>query len=471
SMIVVAEENPYLGILLKDKFKHYSKGFFNQNFIEIVNSNARQLLRAHRNEKWDIIEISETDSAVSSIGGIYSTSTNYILTTEAFKEYLEHLKESGTLSVTVELKYPPRRLPKVTAISKTALEELSKNPHKNLIIIRGWYSATVMIRKTGFSEQEVQKIRSFCNAMFFDLVYYPGMKSDEANRFNIVDNAIYHQTVNQILTDYRYFTKNYLFNVSSPTDERPYFGYFFRLKKVPLLIQEMGKKWLPVVEGGYIILVSTFITTIIIATIFILIPLPIAKKRIGRGKGDILLFFSLIAIAYMFIEIILMERLNRYLANPIYSNSVVLAALLIFSGIGSLLSEPFTKLLSGRRYNVLIFAVGFLALYFTGLLIFSEKLYSYLWAFPISLRLLITLILISPLGIAMGMPFPLGIANLKDREDASLPWAWSVNGYLSVISSVGVVLVASNTGLIFTGFIALLCYLLTLLCFPKKELS
>jgi hypothetical protein len=427
-------------------------------------------LKTHKNGKWDIIEISETDSAVSSVGGIYSTSTNYTLTTEAFMEYLEHLNESGTLSVTVELKYPPRRLPKVAAISKTALEAQGVDPHKNLIIIRGWSSATVMIRKSGFSEQEVQKIRAFCNEMFFDLVYYPGMQSSEANQYNIVEDAIYHQTVKQILTDYRYFTKDYLFNIASPTDERPYFGYFFRLKKVPLLIQEMGKKWLPVVEGGYIILVSTFITTIILSTIFILIPLPIAKKRMGRGKGDILLYFSLIAIAYMFIEIILMERLNRYLANPIYSNSVVLAALLIFSGIGSLLSEPFTKLLSGRRYQVLLFAVGFLALYLTGLLTFSEKLYGYLSAFPISLRLFITLLLISPLGAAMGMPFPLGIANLKDMDDASLPWAWSVNGYLSVISSVGVVLVASNIGLLFTGFSALLCYLLTLLCFPKKKL-
>jgi hypothetical protein len=119
---------------------------------------------------------------------------------------------------------------------------------------------------------------------------------------------------------------------------------------------------------------------------------------------------------------------------------------------------------------VLLFAVGFLALYLTGLLTFCEKLYGYLSAFPISLRLLITLLLISPLGAAMGMPFPLGIANLKDREDASLPWAWSVNGYFSVISSAGVVLVASNTGLLFTGFSALLCYLLTLLCFPQKKL-
>jgi hypothetical protein len=324
-----------------------------------------------------------------------------------------------------------------------------------------------MIRKTGFSAQEVQKIRSFCNSMFFDLVYFPGMKSSEANRFNIMEDAIYHQTVNQILTDYRWFTKNYLFNIANPTDERPYFGYFFRIKKIPLLVQEMGKKWLPVVEGGYIVLVSTLITTIILSTIFILIPLPIAKKRISGAKRDILLYFSLIAIAYMFIEIILMERLNRYLANPIYSNSVILAALLIFSGLGSLLTAPFTDLLSGRRYRLLIFAVGFLAIYLFAFFTLSEKLYSSLWTFPLSLRLLITLLLISPMGIAMGMPFPLGIANLRDREDASLPWAWSINGYFSVISSVGVVLVAFNIGLLFTGITALLCYLLTVLFFPR----
>jgi predicted membrane-bound spermidine synthase len=469
SMILCAEENPSLSVLLKERFIHQNNGFFTQPFIKIVNSNARQLMRTYRGDGFDIIDISEADSAVSSIGGIYSTETNYTFTTEAFVEFLDHLKESGTLSVTVVLKYPPRKLLKTVALAKSALETLDEDPKSNLLVLRGWASATVMARRTGFTETEIQKIQIFCNSMFFDFVYYPGMRSTEANRFNIADDAIYYRTVTSMLNDYRRFTRNYLFNVTNPTDERPYFGYFFRLKKVPLLVKEMGKKWLPVVEGGYIVLFSTFITVIILSTLFIIIPLPITNRRMGGGKGEILLYFSLIAIAYIFIEITLMEKFNRYLANPIYSNSVVLAALLIFSGVGSLLTEPLVKRFSSRRFRVLSLAAGFLVFYFSVLLVFGEKLYGQLWTLPLSMRLLITLLIIAPLGIGMGMPFPLGISALKDREDASLPWAWSINGYLSVISSVGVILVASNIGIRTTGFLALLCYLLTLFCFPGRE--
>jgi hypothetical protein len=66
----------------------------------------------------------------------------------------------------------------------------------------------------------------------------------------------------------------------------------------------------------------------------------------------------------------------------------------------------------------------------------------------------------------MGIPFPSGIAVLKKSTDHSIPWAWSINGYFSVIASTGAVMLATNIGLISTGLIAAGGYLCALLVYP-----
>ncbi len=462
-IITSAEENPGLPYLLKNSFRNYNNNFFNKNSIVIIENNGRNYLASQPQKFWDIIEISETDTAVSSIGGIYSTDTNYTLTREAFEEYLKHISENGTISVTILLKYPPRKLLKLVALSKYALEKQGIDPDKRILIIRSWSTATLMTKKIPFTEEEIKNIKSFCRSMFFDLVYYPGIKTDEVNQFNVVEDAIYYRSILQILTDYDSFKKNYLFNIKYPTDDKPYFSYFFRLKKIPVLFKEMGTKWFPIIEGGYIVLFSTFITTIVLSTIFIVFPLFFTGKRIGEKKYRILFYFSLIAISYMFIEITLMQRLNRYLANPIYSNSVILAALLIFSGIGSYLSDYFSM----KKGRLLLYAVAFISVYFILFLFLSEILYLKVLKPSLLLKLLISLLVISPMGIAMGIPFPLAIANLKKRDDHSLPWAWSINGYFSVIASTGIVIVSLNIGLLVTGIIAILSYIIALMFFPK----
>jgi len=98
--ITVTEENPHLPGLLKDTFKNHNNNFFNENNITIIRNNGRNYLN-QTDYRWDIIEISETDSLVSSVGGIYSTDTDYTLTLEAFHNYLEHVRTDGAVSIPV----------------------------------------------------------------------------------------------------------------------------------------------------------------------------------------------------------------------------------------------------------------------------------------------------------------------------------------------------------------------------------
>jgi hypothetical protein len=68
--------------------------------------------------------------------------------------------------------------------------------------------------------------------------------------------------------------------------------------------------------------------------------------------------------------------------------------------------------------------------------------------------------LIAPLGLAMGMPFPLGLASLGARRPALVPWAWAVNGFASVVAAVLATVLAIHWGFSAVVFLAATLYLL-----------
>src|SRR5207249_2750929 len=60
------------------------------------------------------------------------------------------------------------------------------------------------------------------------------------------------------------------------------------------------------------------------------------------GVWSLLAFFSSLGVGFMFIEMGLIQRLNLYLGHPMYSLSIVLAGLLLFTGVGSFLAGKLT---------------------------------------------------------------------------------------------------------------------------------
>jgi hypothetical protein len=457
--ITAAEENPYLPVLLRGPFSNFTGGLFNKPEITLTSKAVRSFLYGS-GKRWDIIDIPENTLA-SSIGGIYAADSDYRLTVQAFGEYLEALGEGGTLSATVALKQPPRNLPKLTATIMAALKKRNKMAAQCIVIIRSWASGTVLVKKRPFTPGEISRIRGFCEAMRFDLVYYPGMKPGEANRFNIVQDRIYHRTVVPIIRGEGTFSRQYVFNIEPATDDRPYFSYFFRIDKLHHLFRETGKQWLFVVEGGYIVLFTTFVTTLLLAALFILIPPVCLHWKVTGVRTEVLMYFSMIALAFMFIEILLIQKFRRYIANPLYSSSLIIATLLICTGIASFFSDRIT-----RRKRSLTLALAALTVYFAILLLMFESLFPYLMRGPRILEVILPMLSTAPLGLLMGFFFPLGMSGLKETDAGALPWAWSINGFFSVIASSGAVLLASNAGLLFTAVIAMICYWVALFFFP-----
>jgi hypothetical protein len=74
----------------------------------------------------------------------------------------------------------------------------------------------------------------------------------------------------------------------------------------------------------------------------------------------------------------------------------------------------------------------------------------------------IVVAMLAPLGVVLGMPFPIGLRVVAVEAPPFISWAWGVNGFFTVIGSIG----ASILGMAF-GFTAVLaisgaCYLIAL---------
>jgi hypothetical protein len=459
--VLASEENPHIPRLLTGPFRDFTGNLLGRRGVSIGVGGCRSVL-ARSGGQWDVIDITE-NILTSSVGGIYATDTNYTLTVSAFGEYLAALRPGGTVSATVPLKQPPRNLPRLAATAMGALRRVSSKPDRCIVVIRSWAYGTVLLQRRPFSMEDIDRIKSFCELMRFDLVYYPGMAQEEANRFNIVEDDIYYRTVLPVVRGEHRFVKGYLFNIRPSTDDRPYFAYSIRISKLGELFRQTGRQWLLVVEGGYIVLFATFLTTLLLAAVFILFPPLWAGRGVTLRGASLILYFSMIAVGFMFIEILVMQQFRRFVANPLYSNSLVIATLLISTGIASYRSDRVT-LVPRALFRALIFLSAYLvALVAAFHLLFPQLLK----ASPI-LELFLPVLATAPLGLCMGLFFPLGMAALKGQGGNSVPWAWSINGFFSVIASTGAVIVASGAGLIALGAVALLCYWTALFFFPSS---
>ena len=103
-------------------------------------------------------------------------------------------------------------------------------------------------------------------------------------------------------------------------------------------------------------------------------------------------------------------------------------------------------------------------------IVLSSLLSALVWL-PLSLKMVLTVVLIVPLGLVMGMPFPTGLTRLEEWHAPSVRWAWSLNAASSVLGSVGALVCAIYLGLVQTLIVGGLFYLAALAIIARVRTS
>jgi len=343
--VVAVERNPLLIDIIKERFDQFTGGLYSgrQKGIEIAIEEARSFLHRRR-DLFDLIVLPITETLGAASTGLLGFGEDYTFTREAMKTYFSRLTPTGFLSISRYLLPPPREeIRLVTTLLETMEKEGIPYPDRHLIVYRSMNTFHLLFKGSPLTEVEIDRFNAFCEKMFFDLIYYPGIRESEVNRFNRFKRPIYHSIIMQVLDPKKRgaFLRGYLFDVAPVSDDRPFFHYFFKFSTLREVYQSMGQKWQPFIEGGYLIPVI-LIQAIVASFLLILLPTIIArrgtivKRPSKRGQTlQALSYFIMIGLGFMFVEISLIHKCILFLGQPLYALSMVLFALLFFSALAS----------------------------------------------------------------------------------------------------------------------------------------
>ncbi len=435
------ESNPLLYKIVKDDFNQVTGGIYRHNTWTGLGRNVLK----HLNDKdFDIIDIPLTDTSVS---GSFGISEDYRYTVNAFDTYISALDKNGIISITFYLIPPPRiefRLlaTLISAFKKAGIHDVSER----IILIRSWDSMTILAGKSPFTDNELSEIRDFSMTRRFDILYHHGIKKEERNEFIKSPADNYYEGLSDLFNPEQssQFIDDYLFDIRPVNDENPFFHHFIKLENINAIYKVMGHNWLYFMNEGYIMpimLISLICLSVII------ISLPAASKAVRtKLKGyhhtvtfSTMLYFAMIGLGFMFLEVSLIQKSILLLENPSYSFAVILTSILISSGAGSYMSRQYPFLSSPLFLSLL-----------------AVLIFSYNYVYPImldqlaagSLQVKIMLLSLSvlPMGFFMGIPFPTGLGMLGEKYRSLVPWAWAVNACFSIIAPVLTVAIALKAG-------------------------
>jgi hypothetical protein len=435
--------------------------------LSVAAETARVHLARDR-ARYDVVFLPLTDPYRPVASGAYSLGETYNLTVEALAAALERLSPGGTLAVTRWLQTPPSEDLRLFATLVEALASRDVDrPGDALVAYRGIQTLTVLVRPGGWSPEALAQVRAFAEARRYDLVWAPDVRPGETNRFNRMPEQAHYEAFRNLLAapDRRAFYAAYPFSVAPATDDRPFFFHFFRWGQTPQVLATLGRTWQPFGGSGYFVLLALLALVLLLSALLILLPLafrPTDAVRTPPGlRARALAYFGLLGLAFLFVEIPLIQRAILSFGQPAYAFTVVVLTVLVFSGIGSALSPRLPA-----RAGPLLAALLALSAALLGPVLLHATL-----GWPVGWRLLAAVATLAPLALALGLPFPAGLAWLGRAAPALIPWAWAVNGCASVVASVLAALIALSGGLTVVLLLGATAYALAWLLLPGSVVS
>ena len=501
------EINPIIATtIMRGRYADYAHHLYELPEVHIHVNDGRSWIRSSR-DGYDVIQMTLVDTWASTAAGAFALSENNLYTIEAFREYFDHLKPGGLIAITRWEFIRPREALRVVAQEIEVLRMMGvRDVRRNFIIAaegqlnEDGQPVTVLAKKTPFTVEEERAVLSHLRvARSLYLVYLPYtfVPADEPNAVceaavppdaadcigaDLVHLSDQRRAVKEaalpfghlinyssnsddvrtgVLSTREEFIQSYPFNIAPATDDKPFF--FFTLKTGnavrTLLMHRWGVDWkdwknnLGLVVLGVLLIVS-------IAAVLAFLVVPLALHRQARKQPlPPLLYFVAIGLGYILAEIALIQRFVLFLGHPTYALTVVIFLMLLSSGTGSLLSRRWLGE-TQRVRRVLALIISVVAVY----IFLLHRLLGSLVALPIPGKLLISGVLLAPLGFLMGMPFPTGLRVLASESspgevslgqqfpepanaDSSIEWAWAMNAASSVLGSVLAMTVAIHFGL------------------------
>ncbi len=459
SSVTAVEVNPITTDIVTRRFRDHWGGLFEQPEIHLVTDEGRSFVR-RSNELYDVIISVDTFSGTALSSGALTLSESYMLTREAFEDYWKHLTPNGVLLVTG---YDTTKL---VSTARAMSDKLGvSDPANHMFVYVGLGAAFgqqnlnsgFILQKSPFTPEEVAEMARRAGIVGGNhlqdqrqptILYSPFAEPHDPLQTFLADLAkspnpekIYAQA------------DTYLYPA---TDDKPFFHQTRRWGLHSLGFRRYFGGGFSAAHNAQVTLIVLLIQSLFVAGALILLPMLRFNRTALRatGCGTLLAYFASLGLGYVFIEIIFLQRFQLFLGPPIYTFSVVLAGLLTFTGLGSFASNRFQSASHRLLSWLLLAVVGTITLE----ILVMPIVFNWALGFPLAWRVAVSIALLAPVGLLLGMPFPIGLRLLGGEDSLLVPWAWAINAFFTVIGSVSAMILGMILGFTAVEMIAAACY-------------
>ncbi|WP_163337509.1 hypothetical protein [Desulfopila sp. IMCC35008] len=399
-------------------------------------------------------------------GGLSATEPDTRMTIETMRLCFLHLRQDGLLSVSTAAYQPPRESLRLLNLFVELLHENKLDPAAHLAMIRSWSTVTIVATKSPLTPDQLATTRLFCRNRGFDLVWLPDLNEEETNIFHQLEADVFFHGAKSLVGEERNrFVDEYFYKLAPPNDNKPFFRHFNRWPTGDKQLRNVGRYGRTYVEVGSLLLTAALIQALLLALIFIVLPLiPVIGLPGGRtDQLTVLGFFSSLGCGFMLLEIGLLQRLTVYLAHPVWASATVLSGFMLFGGIGSSISSVIHNRLPQIHLRITGTVVAVAIMLLPGI----DWMSGWTEGFALTGRITVAYLFIAPLATVMGMVFPLGLRRLGMAQPHLIPWAWSANGFTSVLGTLLAQVFAMRWGFDTVVWLAIGCYALAAMCSQK----
>lgn len=431
--IDAVELNPFTIDAVSGPFGAYSGDPYHRAGVRAVASEGRAFLTRSYG-LYDVLQISLIDTWAATAAGAFALSENGLYTLEAFRLYLRRLSPDGVLSIS-RWAGGARQLEitRLALLARAALQaEGSADPTRHLVLLTAGEVGNLLTFKQPVDGKTLRALDAVSRDKGF------------VRRWPLHQGERPTQMVQGALISGDAPLRSAGFDLAPPTDDRPFFFQTINIRHMPdaKLLSGASANEQAVLQLRRLVLIVASLTLVLFFLPFAL------RGRLHRGPAFVSgsAYFAAIGLAFMFVELPLIQRFTPFLGHPSRATTVVLATMLLGAGLGSMAAARIAR----PRLALVV-----LPLMVALLNLVLPRAVSEAAGFGLLARVLVTIALIAPCAVAMGFAFPLGMTAFGEENRA---WFWAVNGAVSVLASVSSLAVSMAFGFTRVLWIGAACY-------------
>jgi spermidine synthase len=443
----------------KNRYREFNGGIFNDPRVHSYAAEGRSFLRG-TSARYDIIQMHSNYTSSSIAAGTGAMSPDYLQTADAYREYFSHLTADGLLHINHQV------FPRMIATAALAWKQQGRKDFQKHVLLFTMVGIrdplpTLLIKMSPWTEREVSELETFFTDIGTEEVPFALMQNPLDPEGSFLPPGFFTGDLPMELIE------KASFNVEPATDDHPFFNFLrkrigeiaadkstFTDESTALILNGQLRKG--IVPMDLIHLIVTAVVSMLFGAVFILLPL--YGSEVGRspwsGKYAAMVYFSCLGAGFIVLELVFIQIFMKLVGYPVHTYALVIFTLLLGAGAGSLTSSKLGVSPEKR------WAWPFLAILAYGSLfvLLYPPIFDHFLSSSDRARMIVSSLLILPLGFFLGMPLPLGILAVNDRPRGAIAWAWGMNGLFTIVGGLASVVLSIALGFRVTLLVALALY-------------